>query len=195
MQRLCFVLAYGGVAAVANLRQALPGPAPCTRLSCPRACRHRRHGHRVLVLAQSCTCPACCSMPSTARTPTALMQRDWPYAAGCRGGGEYGIDWRDAGSVHNKQNVFDDFAACAEHLVSSGHTSPGRLTIQGASNGGAPGRRCGSTLNPKPQSHPYVQPTSAACPRHELHPRQALGAPHLSGCLQLRRALLAGTPG
>ena len=33
-----------------------------------------------------------------------------------RGGGEFGIKWREAGSVHNKQNVFDDFQA-AVHLI------------------------------------------------------------------------------
>lgn len=45
-------------------------------------------------------------------------------------GGEYGIDWRNAGSVHNKQNVFDDFQACAEHLHAAGYSSPRTLAIQ-----------------------------------------------------------------
>ncbi len=46
------------------------------------------------------------------------------------GGGEYGREWRDAGSLKNKQNVFDDFIACAEWLSSSGYTAPSKLTIQ-----------------------------------------------------------------
>jgi prolyl oligopeptidase len=56
--------------------------------------------------------------------------------ANLRGGGEYGTEWRDAGSVLNKQNVFDDFAACAERLIQGGYTSAGRVAIQGGSNGG-----------------------------------------------------------
>ncbi len=56
--------------------------------------------------------------------------------ANLRGGGEYGEDWHKAGSLANKQNVFDDFIACAEHLVRRGYTSPARLAIEGRSNGG-----------------------------------------------------------
>jgi prolyl oligopeptidase len=36
----------------------------------------------------------------------------------------------------NKQNVFDDFCAAAEHLVKEGYTSHSRIAILGASNGG-----------------------------------------------------------
>jgi prolyl oligopeptidase len=56
--------------------------------------------------------------------------------ANLRGGGEMGEAWHHAGSLTNKQNVFDDFAACAEALVASGYTRAGKLAIMGGSNGG-----------------------------------------------------------
>ncbi|MGH2444450.1 MAG: prolyl oligopeptidase family serine peptidase [Candidatus Limnocylindria bacterium] len=56
--------------------------------------------------------------------------------ASLRGGGEYGRDWHDAGRLRNKQNVFDDFAACARWLASSGWTDASHLGISGRSNGG-----------------------------------------------------------
>lgn len=67
----------------------------------------------------------------------AWMERGGLLAvASLRGGGEYGKAWHDAGRLANKQNVFDDFAACARWLASSGWTRSERIGISGRSNGG-----------------------------------------------------------
>jgi prolyl oligopeptidase len=56
--------------------------------------------------------------------------------ANLRGGGEFGEDWHRAGMLTKKQNVFDDFIACGEHLCGQQYTSHDRLGIFGGSNGG-----------------------------------------------------------
>jgi prolyl oligopeptidase len=75
--------------------------------------------------------------PGYATTPLTWVEAGGVYAiANLRGGGEYGEDWHRAGMRQSKQNVFDDFAACAQWLIDTGVTTAGRLGIYGGSNGG-----------------------------------------------------------
>jgi prolyl oligopeptidase len=75
--------------------------------------------------------------PAYSASVLAWVEAGGVYAvANLRGGSEEGEDWHRAGMLDRKQNVFDDFHAAAEWLISSGTTSPGRLAISGGSNGG-----------------------------------------------------------
>jgi prolyl oligopeptidase len=68
-------------------------------------------------------------------------------SANLRGGGEFGREWHEAGTKQHKQNVFDDFIAAGEYLVSEGWTQPERMAIHGRSNGGL---LVGATLLQRP---------------------------------------------
>ena len=75
--------------------------------------------------------------PSFSSAMAAWLEAGGVYAVpNLRGGGEYGKAWHDAGTQMNKQNVFDDFIAAAEYLISSGITDAQHLAVRGGSNGG-----------------------------------------------------------
>ena len=75
--------------------------------------------------------------PAFSALATTWLESGGVFAlANLRGGGEFGEAWRRAGMLENKQNVFDDFIAAAEHLIAEGYTSSEHLAIRGGSNGG-----------------------------------------------------------
>ena len=75
--------------------------------------------------------------PSFTASRIAWLERGGVYAAAnLRGGGEYGEERHQAGMIHKKQNVFDDFIACAEWLIAEEITCTPKLAIMGGSNGG-----------------------------------------------------------
>ncbi|MBV4507953.1 S9 family peptidase [Pseudomonas sp. BW13M1] len=78
-----------------------------------------------------------------------LLERGVAFAiAHVRGGGELGEAWYRAGKQEHKHNSFDDFIACAEHLVAEGVTTRERLAISGGSAGGL---LMGAVLNLRPE--------------------------------------------
>ncbi len=86
--------------------------------------------------------------PSFSTTRAIWLEQGGVFAlANIRGGGEYGEEWHKAGTLLQKQNVFDDFIAAAEYLIGQGYTSSERLAVYGGSNGGL---LIGAVINQRP---------------------------------------------
>jgi len=78
-----------------------------------------------------------CQTPAFRCRLRAWIERGGVFAvAHIRGGGEYGETWHREGSLLNKQNVFDDFAACARRMIAAGYATREKLSLMGGSNGG-----------------------------------------------------------
>ncbi|MEU9837257.1 prolyl oligopeptidase family serine peptidase [Streptosporangium sp. NPDC048047] len=92
--------------------------------------------------------------PGYSASILAWVEAGGAYAvAQLRGGGEEGEEWHRAGMLANKQNVFDDLHAAAEHLIATGITTPDRLGISGGSNGGL---LVGAALTQRPELYAAV---------------------------------------
>ena len=58
-----------------------------------------------------------------------------------------GREWYEDGRLLHKRNTFEDFLACAEHLIAKGYATPRSLAIRGRSAGGL---LIGAVLNRRP---------------------------------------------
>ena len=92
--------------------------------------------------------------PGFSASTLAWVEAGGVYAiAQLRGGGEEGERWHRAGMLGNKQNVFDDLHAAAEHLIETGVTTSDQLAISGGSNGGL---LVGAALTQRPDLYAAV---------------------------------------
>jgi len=75
--------------------------------------------------------------PTFSSDRLSLLDRGFVYAiAHIRGGADLGKPWHEDGRILKKRNTFNDFIACAEHLIAERYTSANRLAIMGGSAGG-----------------------------------------------------------
>jgi prolyl oligopeptidase len=135
-------------------------------------------------------------LPSFRPQLRVLLEQGIAYAvANTRGGSEFGAKWHGQGNLENKQRVFDDFIAVAQHLVDENYAPPGKLAITGTSNGGL---LMGAVLIQQPQLAQAVVANVGIFDllRHELDPNGAFNVTEYGSIIIERqfRALLAYSP-
>ena len=75
--------------------------------------------------------------PSFSIRNLSLVDRGWIWAtAHIRGGSDKGWGWFLDGRKEKKPNSFTDFIACAEHLITQGYATKGKIAAYGGSAGG-----------------------------------------------------------
>ena len=115
-------------------------------------------------------------LPSFSIERLVFVERGGTFAlANLRGGSEYGEEWHKAGMLGKKQNVFDDFIAAGEWLVSHKVCGPKQLAITGGSNGGL---LVGAVLNQRPDLFGAAVPGGGRhghAPLPQVHDRLGLG--------------------
>lgn len=90
-----------------------------------------------------------CIEPAFNSNRVSLLDRGFIWAiAHIRGGEDMGRTWYDQGKFLNKRNTFEDFIACARHLLAQGYTSRKQLAVMGRSAGGL---LIGAVLNMAPE--------------------------------------------
>ena len=88
------------------------------------------------------------STPAFSASLIPWLEQGGIYAvANLRGGSEYGEKWHEAGMKLKKQNVFDDFIAAGEYLITQKYTAHDYLALRGGSNGGL---LVGAVVNQRP---------------------------------------------
>lgn len=86
--------------------------------------------------------------PSFSMTRLPLLDRGVVYAiAHVRGGGEFGREWYESAKFGTKIKTFQDFCACAQHLVDEKRTTAQMMALEGRSAGGL---LVGAVMNMRP---------------------------------------------
>lgn len=83
------------------------------------------------------------------RVRLSYLDRGFVYAiAHIRGGMDLGYHWYEDGKLLNKKNTFNDYIACAEHLIDNRFTGKGQILALGGSAGGM---LMGAVANTRPE--------------------------------------------